>query len=143
MTDHHLQPPHPPPPRRVGNARLTMAVAVAVTIALYFVPYGHHLAYPLVLVSTFVHEMGHGIAGVLVGGRFEEFVLYADASGRAQISGAASPLARAIVPAGGLMLIAKYWRCVVFLAVHSATSGPGRFVDRGGCHLGVVPVGDS
>lgn len=102
MTDDHLQPP-PPPPRRAGNARLAMAVAVAVTIALYFVPYGHHLAYPLVLVSTFVHEMGHGIAGVLVGGRFEEFVMYADASGRAQISGAASPLARAIVPAGGLI----------------------------------------
>ena len=80
-----------------------MAVAVAITVALYFVPYGHYVAYPLILVSTFAHEMGHGIAGVLVGARFEEFVMYADASGRAQIAGAASPMARAIVVAGGLL----------------------------------------
>lgn len=98
-----MQPPQTPQPQRLGNARLAILVAVAITVALYFVPYGRYLAYPLILVSTFVHEMGHGIAGVLVGARFEEFVMHADASGSARISGAASPAARAIVAAGGLL----------------------------------------
>jgi hypothetical protein len=86
-------------PALAGKALL---IAVAVTALLYVVPYGHLIGYPLVLVSTIAHEMGHGIAGVLVGGRFDSFVVFADASGSAHIVGYSGRFARAFVSAGGL-----------------------------------------
>ncbi len=93
--------PEQPVPGR--NARLALGLAVAVTVALYFVPYGRYIAYPLLLISTFVHEMGHGIAALLVGAHFEHFVMYPDASGVAGISGGSGRLAGAVIAAGGLV----------------------------------------
>jgi hypothetical protein len=66
-------------------------------------PYGDYVAYPLVLLSTYVHEMGHGVAGMLLGATFESFRMYPDASGVALVSGRASRLGAAFVSAGGLV----------------------------------------
>ncbi len=77
--------------------------SIVLTVALYLVPMGQLLAYPLVLLSTLVHELGHGVAALMVGGRFERFVMFPDASGVAQTTGVASGWARAIVCAGGLV----------------------------------------
>ena len=63
---------------------------------------GRALAYPLVLLSTLAHELGHGIAALMVGGGFESFVLYADGSGAAMTSGNHGRFARAFISAGGL-----------------------------------------
>lgn len=82
---------------------MTLALAVAATVMLYVVPFGYYIAYPLVLISTFVHEMGHAIAGILVGARFDEFVMYSDASGSARISGGTGRLASTFIAAGGLV----------------------------------------
>ena len=89
---------------RSSSALATKALiaAVVVTILLYVVPYGHLIGYPLVLVSTIAHEMGHGIAGIFVGGRFDSFVVFADASGSAHVAGYSGRFARAFVSAGGL-----------------------------------------
>lgn len=83
-------------------AAKALVAAIAVTIVLYVIPYGHTIGYPLVLVSTIAHEMGHGIAGLLVGGHFDSFVVHADASGMAHVGGYSSRFARAFVSAGGL-----------------------------------------
>jgi hypothetical protein len=80
-----------------------MIAAIVLTAALYAVPYGRYVAYPLLLISTFVHEMGHGVAAELVGGGFDSFVMHLDGSGMAQISGVDGRLAGAIVAAGGLL----------------------------------------
>ncbi len=77
-------------------------MSVVGTIALYWLPMGQTLAYPLVLLSTLAHELGHGIAALMVGGGFESFVLYADGSGAAMTSGNHGRLARAFISAGGL-----------------------------------------
>lgn len=79
-----------------------VGASIAVTVLLYVVPYGRWIGYPLVLISTVVHEMGHGVAGWLVGGHFESFRMYADGSGVAEISGYDGRFARAFVSAGGL-----------------------------------------
>jgi hypothetical protein len=79
-----------------------VGVSIAVTLLLYLVPYGRWIGYPLVLISTVVHEMGHGVAGWLVGGHFESFRMYADGSGVAEISGYDGRFSRAFVSAGGL-----------------------------------------
>ncbi len=77
--------------------------AVAVTVALYLVPYGHYAGYPLVLLSTFAHEMGHGVTALLLGGEFESFEMAADASGIAHLKIPESRIARAATSAGGLV----------------------------------------
>ncbi len=86
----------------VKRARTTLLVSAAVTLALYLVPYGWYLAYPLMLISTLVHELGHGVAAVLMGGDFHEYHMWADGSGVATSSGVVGGAARAFVSAGGL-----------------------------------------
>jgi hypothetical protein len=85
------------------RARLTLFISVAITVALYTIPYGHTVAYPLVLISTLVHELGHGLAAVLVGGDFERFVMFPDGSGHAVSAGAFSGIEQAFIAAGGLV----------------------------------------
>lgn len=45
------------------------------------------LNYPFTLLVTFVHEFGHGLAGLLTGGQFVRFVVFPDGSGRAYVDG--------------------------------------------------------
>lgn len=82
--------------------RVVFAVAL-LTAALYVMPYGQWVGYPLMLLSTFAHEMGHGIAGWLLGGAFDSFRMYADGSGMAQMAGDFGRLARGAIAAGGLV----------------------------------------
>lgn len=80
-----------------------LVASMALTAALYVVPFGRTIGYPLVLLSTLVHELGHGITGVLLGGRFELFHMEWDASGVALVSTQGGRMTRALVSAGGLV----------------------------------------
>lgn len=86
-----------------SRAARVLAITVAVTALLYAVPGGRTLAWPLVLVSTLAHELGHGFAAVLLGGRFDSLVIHADASGAAFWSGSFGRLGVATVAAAGLV----------------------------------------
>lgn len=85
------------------TARIALAISVVVTLLLYVVPLGGFVAYPLILVSTLVHELGHGLGAAALGGTFHEFEMFADASGVARWSGSLSQGARALVAAAGLL----------------------------------------
>ncbi len=86
-----------------NKARTALWVSIGLTIALYWLPLGSTLAYPLVLLSTLAHELGHGIAAMMVGNDFDAFVLYSDGSGAAMTSGNPGRLASAFISAGGLV----------------------------------------
>lgn len=58
-------------------------------------------AWPLMLLSTVFHELGHGIAAVLAGGSFEALRIYADGSGVATTLSDGSRGMRAVIAAGG------------------------------------------
>lgn len=90
---------------RLDNKRVRRVLigSAIITMALYFIPFGRWLAYPLMLLSTLVHEVGHGIAGELVGGEFKKFVMFSNGSGAASIGGVAHGWRDAIVSAGGLI----------------------------------------
>jgi hypothetical protein len=90
-----------PAPRE--RTRWILVGSVALTLTLYLIPYGHYVAYPLFLLSTYAHEMGHGITALLVGGTFEAFVMAPDGSGQAFLRIPDSRLARAATAAGGLV----------------------------------------
>jgi hypothetical protein len=85
------------------QARIALVVSVGLTLFLYVVPLGGTLAYPLVLLSTLAHELGHGIAAMMVGCSFDTFVLYSDGSGAAMTSGNPGRIGRAFISMGGLI----------------------------------------
>ncbi|MEO0815394.1 MAG: M50 family metallopeptidase, partial [Myxococcota bacterium] len=87
---------------RKARARWIVLIAVVFTVVSYQVPHGYYVVYPMMLLSTYAHEMGHGLAAMLTGGSFESFVMYADGSGAA-LTRTSSGLARAITAAGGLV----------------------------------------
>ncbi len=86
-----------------GRARVALLAMVGVTAVLYAVPQLHVVAYPLILIGTLVHELGHGVAALLVGGSFESLRVYADGSGIAKVGHGGGNASQAIIAAGGLV----------------------------------------
>ncbi len=78
-----------------------LMIAAAGTLLLYFVPGARILGRPLVLLATLVHELGHGLTAMLLGGSFKHLKLWANGSGVASFEGNFSRLGRAAVASGG------------------------------------------
>ena len=91
------------------RTRWFLLASILLTALLYVLPYyipeTFYIALPLIWLSTLVHELGHGITAAVLGGNFEKFVMYPDASGAATWSAGPffGPLRRALVAAGGLV----------------------------------------
>jgi hypothetical protein len=60
---------------------MTLALAAALSVALWFVPYAGLLTYPFRLFVTFIHEGGHALAAVLTGNSVRSLSVAFDASG--------------------------------------------------------------
>ena len=90
---------------REGARRAKQALigSVVITLLLYFIPFGRIIAYPLMLLSTLVHELGHGLVALLCGHDFNSLVIYPDGSGVARHVGPESPARSALIAAGGLV----------------------------------------
>ena len=70
-----------------SRAPKLLLLSVTLTLALYYlIPYGRVIAYPLVLLSTIAHELGHGAGALLSGGGFHELLISANGSGVAVTS---------------------------------------------------------
>jgi hypothetical protein len=83
--------------------RFLLLLTTVAVVVIWQLPYGRQILYPLSLLATFAHEMGHGLSALLVGGNFEQLVLHSDGSGLALWSGSPGRLATAFVAAGGLV----------------------------------------
>lgn len=70
--------------KKNSNGLLVLILAAFVFMLLNRIPYGHLIQWPFVIVTTFVHEMGHGIAAILSGGKLLSIELYQNASGVAR-----------------------------------------------------------
>ncbi len=81
---------------------VAMLLAVALIVALKGWSYGRWVLYPLTLFATWVHEMGHGVTAILVGGSFEKLEIFASAAGLAHTRYPAG-LRSALVSLGGLL----------------------------------------
>jgi hypothetical protein len=67
-----------------SSARMALIISVIATLVLFRTPGLHFIAYPLMLLSTLVHEMGHGVGGLLAGGEWIDFHMFKDGSGYAR-----------------------------------------------------------
>jgi len=90
-----------------AKPRFEPRMAIGIAAALVFVieawvPMGHQILYPLTLFTTWVHEMGHGLTALVMGGHFHELVIRGDASGYA-VASASRGWPEALVFAGGLL----------------------------------------
>jgi hypothetical protein len=56
-------------------------VAAAVSLVISFTPWAPYLLYPFRLFTTWVHECGHAVATVLVGGSVQSITIAPDTSG--------------------------------------------------------------
>jgi hypothetical protein len=59
----------------------TLLLAVAVTVALWFIPFADLVAYPVRLFVTFIHESGHALAAILTGNAVQGLSVAPDGSG--------------------------------------------------------------
>ena len=93
-------------------------------------PFGNYLIWPFVILTTWFHEMGHGLTAILTGNAFDELVIYANGSGYASSPTAmdGGGLSRALIAMGGplgpsvmgaLLILAsaarKYWKPALVL----------------------------
>lgn len=62
---------------------------------------GRYILYPFMIFSTWVHEMGHGMAAILMGGNISKLQIFKDGSGLAYTSGVGNVFGRGIVASAG------------------------------------------
>lgn len=67
--------------------RKQIIVATIATILLSEIPFGEVLTYPIQVLSTIIHEMSHGLAALLTGGKVHSIVINPDFSGHCVTSG--------------------------------------------------------
>jgi hypothetical protein len=84
------------------RASLLIGIGVA-SVILWQTAIGSLLLYPFTILATWFHEMGHGIAAMLTGSRFEALVIFPDGSGFARSLRPADPsrLTTALISASG------------------------------------------
>lgn len=95
--------------------------AALASVIVPHLPWGRRILYPFALLSTWVHEMGHGVTALLVGGRFRRLEIYPNLGGVAYSSGIWGA-SRALVSAGGLLGPALAGGLVIVLGSRETTA---------------------
>jgi hypothetical protein len=90
------------PVETVKRARWVLVLSAGITLILYLVPFLDVVARPLLYISTLVHELGHGIGAIFVGGDFLQLEMWSDGSGVAT-SAARTEGQHAFIAAAGLV----------------------------------------
>ncbi|WP_379922769.1 M50 family metallopeptidase [Erythrobacter sp. R86502] len=118
-------------PGSQGEAIGRLVVAGLVVIMLPALPFGTYLIYPFAILTTWFHEMGHGLTAMLLGQHFEQLVIFPNGSGVAEsrMAGDMSRFTHAAIAAGGplapsavgaLLIVAsahaRAWRPVLWLS---------------------------
>ena len=118
-------------PGSQGEAVGRLVLAGLVVIMAPALPFGAYLIYPFAILTTWFHEMGHGLTALALGQQFEQLMIFANGSGVAQSSvapdasrftlaaiAAGGPLAPSLV--GALLIMAsahhRLWRPVLWLS---------------------------
>jgi hypothetical protein len=110
-----------------GETLSLIGLAALAAVVISWIPIVNILDYPLQLMLTLVHELGHGLTAIITGGSFHNFRVAPDGSGVAFTSGGWRLL---IIPAG-------YLSVAIFAA---ALISLGRTHRRSRIALGIIGV---
>ena len=105
--------------RRRSASLLLFSGLIFFVLSLF--PLGQMIQWPFVILTTFIHELGHGLTAILVGGKFVTLELYSDAAGLARMQLPSAGWRSALVSAGGLLAPSMFGG-VLILAGRSATA---------------------
>jgi hypothetical protein len=120
-------------PARKGSGE-ALWIAAAVSLVLSLTPWAGILLYPFKLFTTWVHECGHALATVLVGGRVQAITIAPDTSGLTLGLVPAGTLARGLVASAGY-LGAALVGCVLMAAARVERWAHAILLTAGGCLL--------
>ncbi|MDJ0978238.1 MAG: M50 family metallopeptidase [Erythrobacter sp.] len=97
-----------------------LILAAIVVLALPAFPFGNYVIYPFMILTTWFHEMGHGMTALLLGQDFERLHILADGSGVAlsRVSADLSPFARAAIAAGGPLAPCALGSLMILASAH-------------------------
>lgn len=108
--------------------------AAALSLVLHLVqPWGRYALYPFALLSTWAHEMGHGLSALVLGGVFDHLELRPDLGGTAYHS--ISGLARPLVAMAGLLGPAIVGGGIIVLGSRSEKTARGALFALAVCVL--------
>lgn len=107
-------------PGSKGEAIGRLVLAGFVVSLLPVLPFGEIIAYPFFILTTWFHEMGHGLTAALLGQSFERLVLLPNGSGYAEylISGEASRLVQAAISIGGPLAPSVVGSALIVASAH-------------------------
>ena len=83
-----------------SRSLLILVLAAVTFFVLNMLPFGRLIQWPFVIITTFVHEMGHGLMAILTGGKLVQIEIYQNASGLAKTQTIAGWRQAAIAAAG-------------------------------------------
>src|SRR6478672_3816575 len=66
---------------------MTLLIAAAISVVLWFIPYAEVLTYPFRIFVTFIHEGGHALAALLTGNSVASLSVAMNASGETYTTG--------------------------------------------------------
>ena len=98
------------------HPRTLLILSCVGIVVLWQLPYGRQVLYPLTLLATYAHEMGHGLTALAFGATFEQLLLHPDGSGMAVWSGNPGRVATALIAAGGLVGPTLAGVCILLLS---------------------------
>lgn len=80
-----------------------LVIATVLVVFAPQLPFGNYLIYPFMILGTWFHEMGHGLAAMAFGYEFERLLIFANGSGLAEsiVPLDASYISRAAIAAAG------------------------------------------
>ena len=99
---------------------LFLAALVFYVLSLF--SFGRLIQWPFVILTTFIHELGHGLTAILVGGKFMNMQLHADASGLAMLRIPSDGVSRALASAGGLLAPSLFGGLLIWAGRSTKTS---------------------
>jgi Peptidase M50B-like len=111
--------------------------AVAVSLAISLTPWAPFLLYPFRLFTTWVHESGHALMTVLVGGRVRSIAIEPDGSGLTQSLVPVGRMAGGLVASSGY-LGAAVVGCLLIAATRVQKWAPAILMSLGACMLVTV-----
>jgi len=125
-----------------------LLIAVVLVLMLPALPFGAYLIYPFTILTTWFHEMGHGITAVLLGQHFERLMIFADGSGVAEsyVAAEESRGMRAAIAAGGPLAPVLAGSALIVASAHERAWRPALWVMAGAIFASVIvyvrsPVG--
>jgi hypothetical protein len=115
-------------------------LAVIVVLALPALPFGNYLIYPFMILTTWFHEMGHGLTAVAFGQDFERLIIFPNGSGVAEslMADDASRLTHAAIAAGGPLAPSVAGALLIVASAHVRAWRPALWLTAGAIVLSVA-----